>query len=104
MSDERPREIRMSTPQQAPRENWFVRTLKRKWLAILLVILVLILAIQNGLATEQATVGLLWLKITVPTWLLVAVIFVVGGVVGWVFARNRAARRARKYAAQVASR
>ncbi|NYD75906.1 LPS O-antigen subunit length determinant protein (WzzB/FepE family) [Leifsonia soli] len=31
-----------------------------------------------------------------PTWLLVVLVFLIGGVVGWVLARNRAARRARR--------
>ncbi|WP_348788981.1 DUF1049 domain-containing protein [Leifsonia sp. NPDC080035] len=77
-------------------ENGFVRFLKRKWLAIVLVVLLLVVAIQNGVADETSTILLLWAQLTIPTWALVLIVFVVGGVVGWIFARNRAARRSRR--------
>jgi lipopolysaccharide assembly protein A len=77
-------------------ENWFVRFLKRKWLAIILVILVVIVAVQNVVASEKSTIFLLWGQVSLPTWLILSGIFVIGGIVGWILARNRAARRARK--------
>ncbi|GAA1440774.1 LapA family protein [Leifsonia poae] len=86
----------MTAHQSDTTENGFVRYLKRKWLAILLVVLLLIVAIQNGVGNDQATIFLLWTQLTIPTWLLVLVVFLIGGIVGWVFARNRAARRARR--------
>ncbi len=86
----------MTAHQSDTAENGLVRYLKRKWLAILLVVLLVIVAIQNGVGDDQATIFLLWAQLTVPTWLLVLVVFLIGGVVGWVFARNRAARRARR--------
>ncbi|MFF1632855.1 LapA family protein [Leifsonia sp. NPDC058248] len=77
-------------------DSAFVRFLKRKWLAILLVVLLIVVAIQNGVANDEATIFLLWTQLTIPTWLLVLIVFLIGGVVGWIFARNRAARRARR--------
>ena len=77
-------------------ENAFVTFLKRKWLAILLVVLLIVVAIQNGVADETSTILLLWAQLTIPTWALVLIIFVVGGVVGWIFAANRARRRSRR--------
>lgn len=77
-------------------DNAFVRYLKRKWLAIILVILLIVIAVQNGVADETSKIFLLFWHVEWPTWLLVLLVFVVGGVVGWVLASNRAARRARR--------
>ena len=77
-------------------DSAFVRFLKRKWLAIVLVALLVIVAIQNGVGGDRATIFVLWGQLVLPTWLLVLVVFLVGGVVGWIFARNRAARKARR--------
>jgi putative membrane protein len=79
-----------------PDDNAFVRYLKRKWPAIILVILAAVIAIQNGVSNETSTIFALWARVTMPTWALVVIVFVVGGIVGWIFARNRAARKARK--------
>jgi uncharacterized membrane protein YciS (DUF1049 family) len=86
----------MSTEHSENGENGLVRYLKRKWLAILLVVLLVVIAIQNGVADDQATIFVLWGQLTMPTWVLVVIVFLVGGIVGWIFARNRAARRARR--------
>lgn len=86
----------MSAEDAGGRDNAVVRFLKRKWLAIVLVVLLLIVAIQNGIGNDQATIYLLWAQLRMPTWVLVVAVFVVGGVVGWVLARSRAARKARR--------
>ncbi|WP_223690317.1 LapA family protein [Leifsonia poae] len=86
----------MSTEPLTSTENGFVRFLKRKWLAIVLVILFVVIAIQNGVGSDKATIFLLWATLSMPTWLLVLIVFLVGGIVGWIFARNRASRKARK--------
>lgn len=77
-------------------ENWFLTWLKRRWLAVVLVLLVVIVAIQNGLATETATIQLLWATVSMPVWLLVGLLFLIGAIAGWLFAHNRAARRSRR--------
>ena len=76
--------------------NVFVAFLKRKWLAIVLVVLLVIVAIQNGVGNDQATIYVLWGQLQLPTWLLVVIVFAIGAITGWVLARNRAARRARR--------
>ncbi|MFF1879151.1 LapA family protein [Leifsonia sp. NPDC058230] len=87
----------MSTDtKKSSSDNAVVRYLKRKWLAIVLVVLLIVVAIQNGVGDDKATIFLLWTQVTMPTWLLVLIVFVIGGIVGWIFARNRAARRARR--------
>ena len=77
-------------------ENRLTRFLKRKWLAIVLILLLVIVAVQNLVGGDRATIFVLWTQVRVPTWLLVVLVFLIGGVVGWVLARNRAARRARR--------
>ena len=86
----------MSTETHRTEENAFVRFLKRKWLAILLVVLLIVVAIQNGVGNDQATLFLLWGQLVMPTWALVLIVFAVGVVAGWIFARDRAARKARR--------
>lgn len=76
--------------------NRLVRFLKRKWLAIVLILLLVVVAVQNLVGGDRATIFVLWTQVQVPTWLLVVLVFLIGGVVGWVLARNRAARRARR--------
>lgn len=85
----------MTRTEAGAGENGFVRFLKRKWLAIVLVLLLVIVAIQNLVGGDRATVFVLWSQLVMPTWALVVVVFLIGGVVGWVLARNRAARRER---------
>ncbi|MEO7015627.1 MAG: DUF1049 domain-containing protein [Leifsonia sp.] len=86
----------MSSDTHPDSDTAIVRFLKRKWFAILLVVLVIVVAIQNGAGNDEATIFILWTKVSMPTWLLVVIVFVVGGIVGWILARNRAARRARR--------
>ncbi|UAJ78952.1 DUF1049 domain-containing protein [Leifsonia sp. ZF2019] len=74
-------------------ENSFVTFLKRRWLAIVLIVLLAIVAIQNAFGGDKATLFVLWGKLVTPTWALVLIVFVVGAIVGWVLARNRAARK-----------
>ncbi|GIT79667.1 hypothetical protein LLS1_13360 [Leifsonia sp. LS1] len=74
-------------------ENSFVTFLKRRWLAIVLIVLLAIVAIQNAFGGDKATLFALWGKLVMPTWALVLIVFVVGAIVGWVLARNRAARK-----------
>ena len=76
--------------------NRFVEFLKRKWLAIVLVVLLVVVAIQNGVGGDQATIFVLWGQVQLPTWLLVLIVFVIGAITGGVLARNRAARKARR--------
>lgn len=85
----------MSADSQHSGDNAFVRFLKRRWLAIVLVILLVIVAIQNLIiSSDKATLYVLWAQVVIPTWALVLIVFVVGAITGWVFARNRASKKA----------
>jgi putative membrane protein len=81
---------------QTAGESGFVRFLKRKWLALLLVLILIVVAVQNGVANDQATIFVFWGQVQLPTWLLVVIVFLIGAITGWVLARNRAARKARR--------
>ncbi len=60
----------------------------RNWLGVLLTILVLIFVVQNGLVTNSASVQVLFWTITMPNWLLLAIVFFLGWFVGWLFSRR----------------
>lgn len=76
-------------------ENSFVTFLKRRWLAIVLVVLLVVVTIQNVVGADTATIFVLWGQLRMPTWALVLIVFVVGAIAGWILARNRAARKRR---------
>lgn len=75
--------------------NGFVEWLKRRWAAIVLVVLAIVFIVQNGIATQTTRLQLLWIEVTAPLWLLALIVFLVGGLAGYLFARNRQNRRAR---------
>jgi putative membrane protein len=83
----------MSQAEPRSAENSFVTFLKRRWLAIVLVVLLIVVAIQNAAGGDQATIFLLWAQLAMPTWALVLIVFVIGAITGWVLTRNRAARK-----------
>ena len=59
---------------------------KQRWLTILIVVLVAIFVVQN---TGDSRVHLFWMTLTMPTWLLLAVLFLLGVVAGTFRARRR---------------
>ncbi len=85
----------MSQSQSRTGENALVAFLKRRWLGVLLVVFLVIVAIQNAVGGDRATIFLLWGQISMPTWALVLIVFVVGAIAGWIMSRNRAERRRR---------
>ena len=57
----------------------------------IIAILVLIFILQNR---DTYQVNFLWLNIESPLWLWFLIMFVAGGVVGWIASRNRIRRKA----------
>lgn len=78
-----------------PSTNKFTNFLKRSWLAIVLFVVAIVIAVQNALSDEQSTILLLWGRITLPSWLLIVVVLLIGCVAGWIVARGRSRRRKR---------
>lgn len=73
----------------------FTNFLKRRWLAISIVVVAIAVAAQNALSDEESTVLLLWVRLTLPSWLLIMIVFLIGCVVGWLAVRGRSRRRKR---------
>ncbi|AJT41614.1 lipopolysaccharide assembly protein LapA domain-containing protein [Psychromicrobium lacuslunae] len=82
----------MSAPQgvNQSQENAFVRFLKDKWLAIVLVILVIIFIAQN---TATVSISLLWWTLSSPLWVSLAAVLLVGAIIGYIISRRRQNRR-----------
>lgn len=66
--------------------NTFGDFVKQRWLTIVIVVLVAVFIFQN---TGDSRVHLLWMTITTPTWLLLAIIFFLGVVAGSFRARRK---------------
>lgn len=62
------------------------RIAARHWLAIVLVVLAAIFVVQN---TVRHEIHLLWVTVEAATWVVLAVIFLVGVVTGWLLGRRR---------------
>ena len=59
--------------------NAFGDFLKQRWLTIVIVVAVAVFVLQNR---EDVSVHLLWLTITTPNWLLLAIMFFLGVIAG----------------------
>ena len=83
----------MSANQPVEKTNRFVSFLADSWVAILVVILAIIFILQNQ---QSSTIRLLVVNVEAAQWLVFAIIFMGGGLTGWVLARRRAKRRGRR--------
>jgi putative membrane protein len=54
--------------------------------AVVLVVVAVIFFVQNR---ESVRVDWLFLNVTMPLWLTLAIVFVLGGVVGWLMGRRK---------------
>ncbi|WP_448061701.1 LapA family protein [Cellulomonas hominis] len=85
-----------TAPRPADRPNPVTAFLARRWLALVLLVLVAVFIGQN-----RATVSLdlFWLSVRAPQWFVLALVLLVGIIVGWVFkGRQAKASRAAKAA------
>lgn len=63
--------------------------LKKRWLGVLIAVLVIIFVLQNGLVTDYTTVYLYFWTLKWPNWLLITVVFFAGWLVGWLLSRRK---------------
>ncbi len=63
----------------------------------IIAILAIIFIAQNR---NDVKINFLWLDINAPLWLWLTIMFVAGGVVGWIASRNRIRRKAMQKAAE----
>ena len=69
--------------------NPVVEYAKKRWLGVLIAVLVIIFVAQNGLVTGSVAVQLFFWSLVWPTWVLIAVVFFAGGLVGWLISRRK---------------
>lgn len=65
------------------------RFLARRWLPIVVVVLVVVFVAQNR---SEVAVHLFWATVTAPLWLVLSLIFLLGILVGAYRARSRSRR------------
>ncbi len=74
----------------APHTNGFLSWLAQRWLGVVITLLFTVILIQNIAVVTSVNVTLLWATMSMPMWVLLLVIFLIGTAVGMVFSRNRA--------------
>lgn len=83
----------MSDPYEG-QKNPVVEFAKRRWLGLIIALLVIIFVVQNGLVTDTTNVHILFWSMSWPNWLLITVVFFAGWLVGWLLSRrNRAPKK-----------
>ncbi|WP_034649392.1 LapA family protein [Cellulomonas sp. HZM] len=60
-------------------------------LGAVVVVLALVVVLQN---TQEARFEVLWATITLPTWVMLSIVFVLGGITGWLLNYRRTKRKA----------
>lgn len=71
----------------SPRRTPAATLVRERWLAIVLVIVTISFVAQNR---NRVDLDLFWLNMQAPLWLVLVVIALIGAVVGFVVARQRA--------------
>lgn len=77
-----------STPAQGSSFGAFLR---RRWLAILIVIITVAVIAANR---DEVEFNLVFTHFAMPLWVILAITFVLGIVVGWIAKTRRAGRKA----------
>ena len=80
----------MSQPNTSTGESPVVAFLKRRWLALLILAVVVVLILANGQPVE---LNLLFTTIETPEWVIILVTFVLGALAGWIAKSRRASRK-----------
>ncbi len=79
-----------TTEQPAKRERAGVREfLRRRWIAIVVIVVAIIFILQNR---SQASVSLFTFNIAMALWLILAIVFAIGVLAGYLLSRRRRRR------------
>ena len=81
----------LATEPAAAQPSWIVRFLKRRWLSVLLFVVVIIFIAQNSKTVDLRF--LWWSFHQTRLWLVLAIVFVVGMLTGAVTLRRRQKRK-----------
>ncbi len=87
-----------AVPESGGKKFW--RFVGKNWIAIVLGILAIIFIIENLALFTMVDVSLYFWTLRLPFWLVIAVVFGVGWLIGWILTRRRAKQ---KRAAQAAA-
>ncbi|GEK20257.1 LapA family protein [Cellulomonas xylanilytica] len=80
----------MSGTSTAPQESSFAAFLRRRWLAIVIVVVTVVVIAANR---QEVQFSLVFTHFAMPLWVILAITFVLGIVVGWIAKTRRAGRR-----------
>jgi uncharacterized integral membrane protein len=80
----------MSGTSTAPQGSAFAAFLKRRWLAILIVVVAAVVIAANR---DEVEFSLVFTHFAMPLWVILAVTFALGIIVGWIAKTRRAGRR-----------
>ncbi|MGV1034384.1 MAG: hypothetical protein ACOYBP_04085 [Microbacteriaceae bacterium] len=78
----------MTDPYEG-QNNPVIEYAKKRWLGVLIAVLVIIFVVQNGLVTQSTTVYLFFWQMVWPNWVLMLVVFLAGWVVGSLLSRRK---------------
>ncbi|WP_426593256.1 LapA family protein [Cellulomonas sp. McL0617] len=68
-----------------------VAFLKRRWLALVILVVVIVLIVANR---DPVSFNLVFTSFETPEWVVILVTFVLGGIAGWIAKTRRANRKA----------
>lgn len=80
----------MSQNTSPTKESPVVAFLKRRWLALVILVVVVILILANR---DPVTFNLVFTEFETPEWVVILVTFLLGAVAGWIGKSRRASRK-----------
>ena len=80
----------MSQNSSPSKDSPVVAFLKRRWLALVILAVVVILIVANR---DPVTFNLVFTSFETPEWVVIAGTFLLGGVAGWIARSRRTARK-----------
>lgn len=80
----------MSQNSSPTKESPVVAFLKRRWLALVILVVVVILILANR---DPVTFNLVFTEFETPEWVVILVTFLLGAVAGWIGKSRRASRK-----------
>ena len=80
----------MSEASTTSQGGSFGAFLRRRWLAIVIVVVIVFVIAANR---DEVEFSLVWTHFAMPLWVILAITFVLGIVVGWIAKTRRAGRK-----------
>ena len=80
----------MSQNTTPTKDSPVVAFLKRRWLALVILVVVVVLILANQ---DPVTFNLVFTQFETPEWVVILVTFLLGAIVGWIAKTRRASRK-----------